>query len=227
MAGPPLRGRQAPGGTECSHRGRLRLKLVTYLDHAATTPVRPEASRRCSPGSRRSATPRPCMRRDAAPAAPWRSRGSRWPQRWAPSPSDVVFTGGGTESDNLALKGLYWARHAADPRRRRVLVSAVEHHAVLDAAEWLARCQGAEVVHLPVDGAGRVEPEAFRAAVRGRARHGGRGQRDVGEQRGRHRAARRRACGGRRPSSGYRCTPTPCRRSGRCRSRSPPPARRP
>ena len=80
-------------------------------------------------------------------------------------PADVVFTGGGTESDNLALKGLYWARHAADPRRRRVLVTAVEHHAVLDAAEWLALCQGAEVVHLPVDGAGRIEPEAFRAAV--------------------------------------------------------------
>ena len=80
-------------------------------------------------------------------------------------PSDVVFTGGGTESDNLAVKGLFWARHVADPRRRRVLVSAVEHHAVLDAAEWLALSQGAEVVHLPVDGAGRVELEAFRAVV--------------------------------------------------------------
>lgn len=80
-------------------------------------------------------------------------------------PSEVLFTSGGTESDNLALKGLYWARRAADPRRRRVVVSAVEHHAVLDAAEWLAHCQGAELVRLPVDGAGRVEPAVFREAV--------------------------------------------------------------
>src|SRR4051794_5810608 len=64
-------------------------------------------------------------------------------------PSEVLFTGGGTESDNLAVKGLYWARRAADPRRRRVLVSAIEHHAVLDAADWLAAEQGADVVWLP------------------------------------------------------------------------------
>ena len=50
-------------------------------------------------------------------------------------PSEVVFTTGGTESDNLAVKGIFWARRAADPRRTRVLVSAIEHHAVLDAAE--------------------------------------------------------------------------------------------
>ena len=68
----------------------------------------------------------------------------------------MVFTGGGTESDNLAVKGIFWARRDADPRRRRVLVSAVEHHAVLDAVEWLADHEGAEVTWLPVDGDGRV-----------------------------------------------------------------------
>src|SRR5665647_2946505 len=71
-------------------------------------------------------------------------------------PTEVVFTGGGTESDNLAVKGLFWARSAADPRRRRVLVSAVEHHAVLDSAAWLAERQGAEAVLLPVDGVALV-----------------------------------------------------------------------
>lgn len=80
-------------------------------------------------------------------------------------PSEVLFTGGGTESDNLAVKGLYWARRAADPRRRRVLVSAIEHHAVLDAAEWLAAEQGAEVGWLPVDGIGRVDPDALRVEI--------------------------------------------------------------
>jgi cysteine desulfurase len=80
-------------------------------------------------------------------------------------PSEVVLTTGGTESDNLAVKGLYWARRAADGRRTRVLVSAIEHHAVLESAEWLAEHEGAQVELLPVDGAGRVRPETLRAAL--------------------------------------------------------------
>ena len=139
-------------------------------------------------------------------------------------PSEVLFTGGGTESDNLAVKGLYWARRAADPRRRRVLVSAVEHHAVLDAAEWLAAEQGAEVDWLPVDAAGRVEPETLRAAIAARAGDGRAGQRDVGEQRDRHRAGRRRA--GRRRPRVRRAVPhrRGAGRRQRCRSPSPPAA---
>ena len=165
MAGPPLLGRQPPGGPDRRHRGRLLLKLVTYLDHAATTPVRSEAIEAMLPwlatvGNASSLHASGRRVRRAVEESRESVAGALGAQ-----PSDVVFTGGGTESDNLALKGLYWARHGADPKRRRVLVSAVEHHAVLDAAEWLALCQGAEVVHLPVDGAGRVEPATFRAAV--------------------------------------------------------------
>ena len=59
-------------------------------------------------------------------------------------PSEVVFTSGGTEADNLAVKGLYWARRQADPARRRILVTSVEHHAVLDSVGWLSRHEGAE-----------------------------------------------------------------------------------
>jgi len=80
-------------------------------------------------------------------------------------PSEVVFTTGGTESDNLAVKGVFWSRHAADPRRTRVLVSAIEHHAVLESAEWLVEHEGAELVLLPVDEVGRVRPEVLRAAI--------------------------------------------------------------
>src|SRR5690606_27825170 len=76
-------------------------------------------------------------------------------------PSEVIFTGGGTESDNLAVKGIYWARRAADPARVRVVASPVEHHAVLDAVQWLAEHEGAEVTWLPVDAAGRVPVEAL------------------------------------------------------------------
>ena len=80
-------------------------------------------------------------------------------------PSEVVFTAGGTEADNLAVKGIYWARREQDARRRRVVISAVEHHAVLDAADWLAAHEGAEVILLPVDGAGRVDPERLRSVL--------------------------------------------------------------
>ncbi|SDK12500.1 cysteine desulfurase [Nonomuraea jiangxiensis] len=76
-------------------------------------------------------------------------------------PSEVVFTSGGTEADNLAIKGLYWARRP----RQRVLISSVEHHAALDPAQWLADSQGAEVELLPVDADGRVHPDTLRAAI--------------------------------------------------------------
>jgi len=80
-------------------------------------------------------------------------------------PSEVVLTGGGTESDNLAVKGLYWARRDAEPARVRILCSPVEHHAVLDAVEWLEQHEGARIDWLPVDGYGRVHPEALRTAI--------------------------------------------------------------
>src|SRR4051794_13847733 len=74
-------------------------------------------------------------------------------------PSEVVLTAGGTESDNLAVKGIYWARRALG--RTRILASAVEHHAVLDAVEWLVAHEGASVTWLPVDDLGRVDPSAL------------------------------------------------------------------
>ncbi len=143
-----------------------RLGAVTvYLDHAATTPMLPEAVAAMTAelgvvgnpssqhGSGRRARRVVEESRELLAAAV----GAR--------PSEVVLTGGGTESDNLAVKGTYTARVAADPRRRRVLVSAVEHHAVLDSAQWLADHAGAEAVLLPVDRQGRLDLAAYEAAV--------------------------------------------------------------
>ena len=80
-------------------------------------------------------------------------------------PSEVIFTSGGTEADNLAVKGLFWARRGADQRRNRVIASSIEHHAVLDAVEWLAQHEGAEVTWLPVDEFGRLSPDDLFAAL--------------------------------------------------------------
>ena len=74
-------------------------------------------------------------------------------------PSEVVFTAGGTESDNLAVKGIFWARRPTG--RTRILASALEHHAVLDAIEWLIAHEGASVTWLPVDGQGLLDPAAL------------------------------------------------------------------
>ncbi|MGW4635711.1 cysteine desulfurase family protein [Nocardia sp. NPDC004415] len=80
-------------------------------------------------------------------------------------PSEVIFTSGGTESDNLAVKGIFWGRRDADPRRTRIVTSAVEHHAVLDAVEWLEQHEGAQVSWLPVDADGVVDPQVLRAEL--------------------------------------------------------------
>ncbi|MFF4339669.1 cysteine desulfurase family protein [Kitasatospora sp. NPDC001540] len=138
---------------------------MAYLDHAATTPMLPEsiAAMTAQFGTVGNASSLHAAGRRARRVVE-ESRESLGEALGA-RPSEIVLTGGGTESDNLAVKGLYWSRRDADPARRRVLCSPVEHHAVLDAVHWLAEHEGAEVEYLPVDGLGRVHPEALRAAI--------------------------------------------------------------
>ena len=138
---------------------------MAYLDHAATTPMLPEAieamaaemAHTGNPSSLHSAGRRARRVVEESRELLATSFGAR--------PSEIVLTGGGTEADNLAVKGLFWAARDADPRRTRVLVGAAEHHAVLDPADWLATHEGAEVKLLPVDALGRVSPAVVAEAV--------------------------------------------------------------
>ncbi|GGQ79265.1 cysteine desulfurase family protein [Streptomyces althioticus] len=138
---------------------------MAYLDHAATTPMLPEAVEALTAhlgvtgnaSSLHAAGRRARRTVEEARETLAEALGAR--------PSEIVFTSGGTEADNLAVKGLYWARRDADPARTRVLASPVEHHAVLDAVDWLATHEGATVEYLPVDAYGRVHPDALREAV--------------------------------------------------------------
>ena len=77
---------------------------------------------------------------------------------------EVTFTGGGTESVNLAIKGLYWSRNATAPRPR-ILVPAAEHHATIDTVDWLARHEGAIIEWMPVDELGRIDLVALEEAL--------------------------------------------------------------
>ncbi len=138
---------------------------TVYLDHAATTPMLPVAVEAMT-----------AHLQDVGNASSLHASGRRARRVVEESretiaravgcrPGEVVFTSGGTESDNLALKGIYWSRHDADPRRRRILSSAVEHHAVLDPLDWLAQHEKAEVELIPVDERGRLLPDALRDAI--------------------------------------------------------------
>ncbi|MEU8568755.1 cysteine desulfurase family protein [Streptomyces pathocidini] len=138
---------------------------MAYLDHAATTPMLPQAVQAMT--AQLTTTGNASSLHAAGRRARRTVEESRETLAAAlgARPSEVVFTAGGTESDNLAVKGLYWARRAADARRVRVLASPVEHHAVLDAVNWLAEHEGAQVEYLPVDPHGRVHPDALREAI--------------------------------------------------------------
>ncbi|MBT2566512.1 cysteine desulfurase [Arthrobacter sp. ISL-85] len=139
--------------------------MPAYFDHAATTPLSAaalaaltrELARTGNPSSLHGSGRRARRAVEDAREAIAAAAGAH--------PSEVIFTSGGTEADNLAVKGMYWSRVAENPIRRRILCSAVEHHAVLDTVEWLERHEGAEVAWLPVGSDGVVDLEVLQAEL--------------------------------------------------------------
>src|SRR5215471_488819 len=142
---------------------------LVYLDHAATTAMLPEAV--AAMAEELAETGNPSSLHNAGRRARRVVEESREliADAYGARPSEVVFTSGGTEADNLAVKGLYWARQAgragAAPSRPRVLATAVEHHAVLDSVHWLAEHQGAQAEWLPVDSRGKLHSGALAEAI--------------------------------------------------------------
>ncbi|MDT5066426.1 MAG: cysteine desulfurase [Mycobacterium sp.] len=138
---------------------------AVYLDHAATTPMHPAAIEAMTAvlatvgnASSLHTTGRAARRRmEEARETLAQLLGAR--------PSEVIFTAGGTESDNLAVKGIFWARRDSAPERRRIITTPIEHHAVLDAIEWLVEHEHAEVTWLPVGPDGSVTAAALREAL--------------------------------------------------------------
>ncbi|WP_314149324.1 aminotransferase class V-fold PLP-dependent enzyme, partial [uncultured Leifsonia sp.] len=134
--------------------------MPVYLDHAATTPMRPEAVAAFTgalgvvgnPSSIHSQGQQARRMLEEAREAVAATLGC--------DPVEVVFTSGGTEAINLAVKGMYWARNA-DAARPRVLVPGGEHHATVDTVEWLERAEGARPHWLPLDAEGRILPPSF------------------------------------------------------------------
>jgi cysteine desulfurase len=132
---------------------------MAYFDHAATTPMLAEALNAYVATARDVGNasslhgPGRCARRTVEESR------ERIAAALNARPSEVIFTGGGTESDNLAIKGIFWARRATG--RCRIVASSIEHHAVLDSVLWLEQHEDAKVTWLPVDGRGRIVTEAL------------------------------------------------------------------
>jgi cysteine desulfurase len=134
-----------------------------YLDHAATTPVHPEVAELVkkfmvdifgNPSS----------------AHKWGRRANEGMVRAREQvarlinarPEEIIFTGGGTEADNLAIKGTAEVFHGD---KNHIITSAIEHHAILHACEWLEEERGFEITYLPVDEYGQVDPTDVREAI--------------------------------------------------------------
>src|SRR6478752_3397851 len=135
-----------------------------YLDHAATTPMVDEAIEAMT--RQLGAVGNPSSLHGSGRAARRVVEEARESiaVRLGALPAEVVFTSGGTEADNLAVKGGWWSALEQDPARNRLVVSAIEHHAVLDAAVWAA-AQGADIALAPVDGYGRLDFDRLTALV--------------------------------------------------------------
>lgn len=139
--------------------------MSAYLDHAATSPTLPEVADLVreamtqvgNPSSLHAAGREARRRVEEAREDLADALGAR--------PSEVIFTSGGTESDNLAVKGLYRQAVDADPARRRLIVSSAEHSAVLDSVESLVAREGASVTWVDPGRDGVIAPDVLRAAL--------------------------------------------------------------
>ena len=137
---------------------------MPYLDYAASAPLRAEALAAMLPLLERpAANPSSQHGQGRAARAAVETAREQVAALVGAAPAEVVFTSGGTEADNLAVKGTVLDR---PPEGRHLVCSAVEHHAVLDAAAWAEADAGASVDLAPVDGLGRVDPDRLAGLLR-------------------------------------------------------------
>ena len=136
-----------------------------YLDNAATTPISEVALQAFIEQSRQLGNPSSLhtygrkVRKDVEEAR------EKLAGLIGCHSSEIIFTGSGTEANNLAIKGAYWHRNQGGKQRNVVVISAFEHHAVLDPARWLEDFEGAEVVEVPVTREGFVNLSELRNVV--------------------------------------------------------------
>ena len=136
-----------------------------YLDHAATTPVLDEVIETVTQEMRETGNASSLHDPGRRARRIVEESREQIAEALGVGASEVIFTSGGTEGDNLAVKGTYAARRAADPARDRLVVSGIEHHAVLDPVEHLVAHEGARVTWVEPDTDGLITGDALTAAL--------------------------------------------------------------
>jgi len=135
--------------------------MTIYLDHAATAPINEAALSALTTamlklGNASSIhTPGRSVRKDVEDAR------HRLSELTGATPSEIIFTGSGTEANNLAIKGFFWQA----PKRNLIVTSAFEHHAILDPIEWLVEHEGAEAVFIPITSSGVIDLDFLKELV--------------------------------------------------------------
>ena len=138
--------------------------MPTYLDHAASTPVRASAREAFVAALEAVGNPSSVHRHGQAARAIVEDARERVARHFDADPIEVIFTSGGTESVNLGITGVYRARNRNDLARRRILIPEAEHHASFDTVTALER-EGAEVIWIPVDTEGMIDVDAWQRAL--------------------------------------------------------------
>ena len=138
-----------------------------YVDHAATTPLSPAAFKAITSQLQELGNPSSLHTHGRATRKALEDAREAIAQQVSCLPSEVIFTASGTEANNIALKGLWWNGKAHG--KKVVVISAVEHHAILDPAHWLETHEGAEVIQVPVDVHGVMDLDFLKDLITKRA----------------------------------------------------------
>lgn len=139
--------------------------MAIYLDHAATTPLRPDVLDAYVAALAVVGNPSSIHSQGQDAKRMLEEARERVAESVGADPVEVTFTSGGTEAINLAVKGLFWSARSLRPSKRRILVSRAEHHATVDAVEWLEQHEGAVVDWIPVDSLGRIDLASVESAL--------------------------------------------------------------
>ena len=141
--------------------------MSIYLDHAATTPMNPLAIEVMSNALAQIGNPSSLHSDGRAARRGVEDARDQLAKNLGCQASEIIFTGSGTEANNIAIKGLYWYRNS-DKKRPVVITSAVEHQAILEPAQWLVAHEGAEHIQIPVDSNGVINLDFLKDLVSAR-----------------------------------------------------------
>lgn len=136
-----------------------------YFDNAATTPISEVALQAFIEQSRQVGNPSSLHTYGRTARKDLEEAREKLAELIGAHSTEVIFTGSGTEANNLAIKGIYWQRKSEDSRKKVIVISGFEHHAVLDPANWLVEFDGAEIVQIPVSRDGFMDLEKLAAIL--------------------------------------------------------------